>query len=182
MVFLSAMYSHKATLKLIKLAIIPQMLNLQIFKSFGFVRFFFPVKSSYFVVYWTIFLNDSLNIRATTEISLQFKMFLKIQLDMTVKEGRHLDEMRISTGIQRDCTYSTSNGKLLFAFVLIVRKINLYCLLCLEKVSPNIPLCQGLVIWGFFSYLLVQLSLFKFFLIFLKTVQICHKQILKLFQ
>lgn len=81
-------------------------------------------------------------------------MFLKIQLGMTA-------EVSMTSGWDEISA--------LFALVSVVRKIGVYCLLRLEKVNPNIPSCQGLVIYFFFffSYLdvysLVHLSLFILF-------------------
>jgi len=71
----------------------------------------------------------------------------------------------------RDGTYRTFYGKLRFAFVLIVRKINVYCLLCLEKVNPNISLCQSCNKFECFQLSRhVYLSSFKFVYTFFKTV------------
>lgn len=70
--------------------------------------------------------------------------------------------------MHRNCTYGSFYGKLLFAFVLIVRK-NQYALPSVfGKVNTNIPLCHRLVIYlSFFNcldmYSSVHLSLFMLF-------------------
>lgn len=75
-------------------------------------------------------------------------MFLKVQLGTIVKkDGISFQH----SGMYRDFTYRTFYSKLLLAFVLIVRKINLYFLVHLEKVNPNILLWQGLVMYFFFQ-------------------------------